>query len=1244
MKRTYFTNNQFLFLKMYNCLCFLKQKTHLFIIVLTLVNLNVFSQSITYSGPGFVENSTNDGTVNGGITAELIGDSFTASTLTNTHVTLGNVPDGFTTNVATTGPIIDSWSSVNVPTNSWQAITYGNGLFVAVASSGTNRVMTSPDGITWTPRNTPNVTEVAAWYGITYGNGVFVAVGDNPTQAQNNIMTSTDGITWTLRQSLGSRGSFISFRKVVHGGSTILAVGTIGGFVYINYSTDNGTTWNYIPGLFPLYGSALGEPFDVAYGNNTFVLAAAKDGSAQFGISTDAMNWTYNSIPQLGSYYGIAFGNNTFVAVRGNLNISSEGDKVLTSTNNGVSWTERTATEPNNWKAISFGGGLFVALSEDGTNRAMFSQDGISWSKLASSEQNTWQGLTYGNGKFVAVSKDGTNRVMVAQVKEKATLTLSGSANPHTPTQNINDISFTFLDAAFTNTPAANVTNAVSASSNQGITFFDKSISYSGSFHESTDNDGNMTGSLVATISGETFTNAGSNLTYNTDYAITNMPSGLTPTITVAADGLTATLTFSGKATSHRIENNITDLVITFNNSAFTGNNATEVGYQLAGGGTGKSITFYNGYLHFSGTGFMETAANDGTVSGSVVVTLTGETFNGQGGISSEVTISPSISGLTKSVIVSSDLKTATLTFSGKASSHGNNNDISNISFTFNQTVFTGVFQTQVGNAVNASSNLGINFHDANTVIFKENTTWNSASNWSTNNLPLGTDNVAITSENTVTVDTDGLANNLENNGTLAINSGNSLTINGNFTNGGNTTITSTGANSGVLFVKGTSTGNVTYERGGLLANKWHLVTAPVAGQNIKDFVENANNNIRVNTTVSPNRYAVAYYDDTQNAGSKWVYYDADFLANNPNTTFELGRSYSFSRATDGAITFTGTLQTTNHQKTVIASKWNAIGNPFTAFVPVNANSNANFIQDNLNNFDANNIAIYVWDNSQNKYVDKSLVSSEASLAPGQGFFVKTKAAITNIDFNQDKRTIQPATGGTFGKTANTTPSISITITSENTTVDTEIKYFDFATKGLDPGYDIGNFGGASLDIYTHLLEGSTGQDYTTQSLPDTDYEQMIIPIGIKASKGKEIVFKAIVENLPNNLKVYLEDRENNTFTNLSNNNENYKVILSENSSGIGRFYLHTTSQVLSTDNIEVANQNAFLTNNRNLRVIGFPKSKVCIYSVLGKEVLNTNSADANTYDVEIPTLKKGIYLLYITNSKTKYTKKILVK
>jgi hypothetical protein len=70
--------------------------------------------------------------------------------------------------------------------NTWNSVTYGNGLFVAVAYGGTNRVMTSPDGITWTPRTTTGTNDTNWWALVTYGNGLFVAVAGSGT---NRVMT-----------------------------------------------------------------------------------------------------------------------------------------------------------------------------------------------------------------------------------------------------------------------------------------------------------------------------------------------------------------------------------------------------------------------------------------------------------------------------------------------------------------------------------------------------------------------------------------------------------------------------------------------------------------------------------------------------------------------------------------------------------------------------------------------------------------------------------------------------------------------------------------------------------------------------------------------------------------------------------------------------------------------------------------------------------------------------------------------
>jgi hypothetical protein len=172
----------------------------------------------------------------------------------------------------------------------WQAITYGNGLYVAVAETGTaNRVMTSPNGINWTSRTTPmdaNFTSVA------YGNGVFVAVSSsNIGVTGGNVMTSTDGITWTQRNLAWTA-------LTVHFDNGKFTTG-------YRYSTD-GITWSTANINF--------NPEGITYGNGYFV-GVVQTGANQIYYSTDAITWTATASPSANQYSDITFGENTFVAV-----------------------------------------------------------------------------------------------------------------------------------------------------------------------------------------------------------------------------------------------------------------------------------------------------------------------------------------------------------------------------------------------------------------------------------------------------------------------------------------------------------------------------------------------------------------------------------------------------------------------------------------------------------------------------------------------------------------------------------------------------------------------------------------------------------------------------------------------------------------------------------------------------------------------------------------------------------------
>ncbi|NTW31597.1 MAG: DUF2510 domain-containing protein [Bacteroidetes bacterium] len=318
----------------------------------------------------------------------------------NIYNAAGNVGIGTSTpgeKLEVVGNIVSKgtlWTSrTSAANNSWQSVTYGNGLFVAVASDGTgNRVMTSPDGINWTIRTSAANND---WYSVTYGNGLFVAVASSGTN--NKVMTSTDGIIWTLRTT-PSEGIWTS---VTYGNGMFVAVGISGtvmtspdGIIWTSGTSASTNNWRC-----------------VTYGNGMFV-AVSYDGTGNRVMSSpDGINWTSRSSTADNMWYGVTYGNGLFVAVAW-----TGSNKVMTSPD-GINWTPRTSPDKY-WVSVTYGNGLFVAVSwADGTNvnTVMTSPDGINWTSRISAATNDWLFVTYGNGMFVAVTNSGTgNRVMTS--------------------------------------------------------------------------------------------------------------------------------------------------------------------------------------------------------------------------------------------------------------------------------------------------------------------------------------------------------------------------------------------------------------------------------------------------------------------------------------------------------------------------------------------------------------------------------------------------------------------------------------------------------------------------------------------------------------------------------------------------------------------------------------------------------------------------------------------------------------
>ncbi|MBU6329729.1 MAG: fibronectin type III domain-containing protein [Acidobacteria bacterium] len=303
--------------------------------------------------------------------------------------------------VVVTPAVVDAvtWTArTAAEANSWKSVAYGNGVFVAVADSGTNRVMTSPDGVTWTART---ASEANNWSSVAYGNGVFVAVAGNGT---NRVMTSSDGVTWTARTAAAAN----AWKSVAYGNGVFVAVAD-NGTNRVMTSSD-GATWT------ARTASEANSWNSVAYGNGVFV-AVASSGTNRVMTSSDGVTWTAQTAAAASPWGSVAYGNGVFVAVAGDA-----ASRMMTSPD-GVTWTARTSSfsQCECQHSVTYGNGVFVAVASSGTNRVMTSPDGVTWTARSAAAANAWRSVTYGNGVFVAVANSGTDRVMTSSLVELAT-------------------------------------------------------------------------------------------------------------------------------------------------------------------------------------------------------------------------------------------------------------------------------------------------------------------------------------------------------------------------------------------------------------------------------------------------------------------------------------------------------------------------------------------------------------------------------------------------------------------------------------------------------------------------------------------------------------------------------------------------------------------------------------------------------------------------------------------------------
>ena len=277
---------------------------------------------------------------------------------------------------------IMNWEIGTAPANQWNSVAWSPELktLVAVASTGTNRVMTSRNGTNW---SSVPAAEQNEWLSVTWSSKemLFVAVGI-VTDGTTGIMTSPDGVTWTSRSAPVNN----DWRSIVYSEKKgiFVVVASSGTGTTRVITSSNGINWN----------------------------------SAFTEITVDLQSVTYS--PELGIFVAVA----------------SSGDARSRAwySDSGLVWEKSANLSPatidlNSWVSVEWSSPLsrFVAVSTDGANRVMVSYDGFYWNAFNAGspfspfivdieseiQQSVWRSVKWSDdlGLFVAVASAGTNRI-----------------------------------------------------------------------------------------------------------------------------------------------------------------------------------------------------------------------------------------------------------------------------------------------------------------------------------------------------------------------------------------------------------------------------------------------------------------------------------------------------------------------------------------------------------------------------------------------------------------------------------------------------------------------------------------------------------------------------------------------------------------------------------------------------------------------------------------------------------------
>ena len=255
-----------------------------------------------------------------------------------------------------------------------------------------------------------NVVRSGNTYTVQITNdGSSYAVGDSTTILGSDLGGTTPENDLVITVAEVTEDSTNSIVSVTLSGTPragrYVAVTTDGLYAY----SDDGQTW--LEGNLPFSGTFV----RVIAAKNSFVALPTDDNKVAF--SYDGQTWIQRSLPVTAKWKDITFGGNLSSenSTAGRFVIVGEGTQSALYSSDGLSWGSANLpvgddSSGDEWQAVAYGAGRYVAISGSQYKDVAYSTDGITWSRyndVLPAGNFDFKDLVYGNNRFIGFTVDG---------------------------------------------------------------------------------------------------------------------------------------------------------------------------------------------------------------------------------------------------------------------------------------------------------------------------------------------------------------------------------------------------------------------------------------------------------------------------------------------------------------------------------------------------------------------------------------------------------------------------------------------------------------------------------------------------------------------------------------------------------------------------------------------------------------------------------------------------------------------